>query len=155
MSWTIVTGIGGVLGLLLSIYNTWAARQKDRPQLQIVEDYRAGAPFPKYSIRLENRGRIPIAIETADLQIRAGGKVGITSIWQREEGASMVIAPGRSEAFPLPPKAAFSARDQPDADVIVRTEDGRLFDHHCTSLGDFFQELLAISEHDRAPANPE
>lgn len=155
MSWTIVTGIGGVLGLALSIYNTCAARQKDRPQLEIVEDYRAGAPMPKFSIRLENRGRIPIAIESVDLQIKAGGKIGATTFWQREEGASMVIAPGRSEVFPLPPEAAFSARERPDADVVVRTEDGKLFNRHCESLGDFFQELLAIAEHGRVPGSSE
>ena len=67
----------------------------------------------------------------------------------------MVIAPGRSEVFPLPPEAAFSARERPDADVVVRTEDGKLFSRHCESLGDFFQELLAIAEHGRVPGSSE
>jgi hypothetical protein len=155
MSWTIVTGICGVLGLGLSIYNTWAARQKDRPRLRIVEDYRPvklpKEPNPKYAIRLENSGRVEIAIEKVDLEFKDGPVTHATKIWHREIESEIVIAPGRGQEFDLPVEAGYMAQIQPNAEIVARTEDGNFFRKPCTELGKFYGELMAIAGHMRKP----
>lgn len=153
MSWTDVSGVCGVVALLLGVYNTLRARAKELPKLRIVEDYRPGKlpnePNPKYAIRLQNVGRIAVAIERVDLEFKNGTAVRSTKIWHRELGAEIIIAAGRGEPFDLPIEAGYLMQVQPNIEVVVRSEDGKFFRHRCTELGKFYADLKAISGHTR------
>ena len=152
MDWIQWASFGGAAtGTGLGVFNALQAFRRDHPRVRLRERLDPANPVQqsraRYTIRLENTGRITIAVEEVTLQIGAGDLAQTLELWSRRyhPDGGMVIEPGRAVAFALPPEALYVSPMGKLVTAIARTEDGRRIQRRCVMLGKFYNDLQAAA----------
>lgn len=146
-----------VAGLLLSIYNTFAAHRRDHAQLRIVEDYvpiGADQSPPRYEIRLENRGHIPIALESLRISITGTPSTILVAKWPDVANRRFSLEPHRVESFQLPVDALYSVSRKRRAWIAVKTETAGTVIVRARTFWNFVADYGVLAEHERQRPTP-
>lgn len=146
-----------LIGGLLGPYNTWAAYRRESSRLRIIEDYKplkeAFPNPPRYEIRLENVGQIPIALESVMMVLKGEKAEHVITIWPTVTGSPLIAEPHRVVTLSLPPDALYGATHKQKSWVVVKTETAGIFKRRARKFWRFASDYGAMVEVACAPAN--